>query len=112
MLTALRANFGRISKAAEAVNITRQTHYHWYRHDEEYRNSVDNIKYETYEEFEDMVLEAVIKKLNEGNASVINRCFNTVFSKWAENMAKASPVKPKIITRIKYVSKQDSETKV
>jgi hypothetical protein len=108
MLRALQANFGRVSKAAQAAEITKQTHYNWYKNDEEYRNSVDNIKYECYEEFGDLVFNAVLKKLEEGNTSVINKCFFTLFAKWAEQMAMDNPYRPKLTMKFNYVNKPEN----
>lgn len=110
MLRALQTNLCRVSKAAEIVGITKQTHYNWYKNDEEYRNSVDNIKYESFEEFGDLVFNAVLKKINEGNTAVINRCFFTLFAKWAEQMTRTNPYTPKIIPRIKYIDLKGNET--
>ena len=105
MLRSLRANFGRVTKAANAIQITRQTHYNWYKEDEEYRNQVDNIKYESYDAFGDLVFDTVIKKLTEGNTSVANRCFQTMFSRWAEHMEVTNPFKTRLVARIKYTDK-------
>jgi hypothetical protein len=105
MLKALQGNFGRVSKAAAAAQITKQTHYNWYKNDEEYRHSVDNIKFEGFEEFGDLVFSAVIDKLKEGNTAVVNKCFQTVFADWVGQMERGSPYKPRIITTIKYIDK-------
>lgn len=105
MLKALQANQGFVRKAAALAQIAAQTHYHWYKHDENYRDKVDNIKYETYEDYKDMVIEAVFKKVQEGNASVINKSFHTLFAKWAEQMERANPYRPRLLPKIKYVDK-------
>jgi hypothetical protein len=105
MLQALKISCGAVSKAAAMTQITPQTHYNWYKNDEEYRDRVDNIKYEFFEEMKDIVMEALLKKLKEGNTSVINRSFQTFFGKWAEQMDRANPYRPRLTARIKYVDK-------
>lgn len=41
MLQALKISYGAVSKAATMTQITPQTHYNWYKNDEEYRDRVD-----------------------------------------------------------------------
>lgn len=110
MLKSLQNHSGRVSKAAKAIQITRQTHYNWYKEDEVYRNQVDNIKYECFEELGELVLDSVIAKLNEGNPAVISRCFQLMFSKWVEQMARTNPYRPRMTTKIKYIDKPNHET--
>jgi hypothetical protein len=46
MIEALQKTLGIVSTACKAVNVSRDTHYRWYREDEEYKkavNDVDNI---------------------------------------------------------------------
>ena len=43
MLEALEKSLGVVTSACKAVGIARQTHYEWYKEDEDYRNSVDSI---------------------------------------------------------------------
>lgn len=107
MLRALRSSYGAVRKAAAMVQITPQTHYNWYKHDEDYRDKVDHIKYETFEEYKDLVIEAVFKKVKEGNAAVINKSFHTLFAKWAEQMDRANPYRPRLVPKIRYVDKPD-----
>jgi len=105
MLKALQANYGAVRKASIIAQITTQTHYHWYKYDETYRDKVDTIKYETYEEYKELVIAAVLKKVEEGNAAVINRSFHILFAKWAEQMERANPYRPRLVPKIKYVDK-------
>jgi hypothetical protein len=107
MLRALKVSCGSVTKAAAMVDITPQTHYNWYRNNEVYRDNVDNIKYEVFEGYKDMVIEAVFKKVSEGNTSVINKCFNTLFAKWAEQMERANPYRPRLLPKINYVKKPE-----
>ncbi len=109
MIKALQANYGRISKAADTAQITRQTHYNWYKEDEEYRRRVDNIKYEAFDAFGDLVFDVVIKKLNEGNTAVVNRCFQTMFGRWPEHMEMTNPYKAVIVAKYNYVDKPEDE---
>jgi hypothetical protein len=105
MLKALRELSCNVCKAAERIHITPQTHYNWYKSDEEYRDKVDYIKYEIYEGYKDLVFEAVVKKVREGNATVITRVFYTLFSKWAEQMERANPYRPRLMPKIRYIDK-------
>jgi len=105
MLKALQATYGSVRSAASMAQITPQTHYNWYKYDEDYRDRVDVIKYEAYEEYKDLVIEAVFKKVKEGNAAVINKSFHTLFAKWAEQMERANPYRPRLVPKIKYVDK-------
>jgi len=57
MLSALKASFGRVSMAAEAVGINRCTHYDWLEKDEEYRQA--------YEEINESAIDFVESKLFE-----------------------------------------------
>src|SRR5579863_6964795 len=91
MLKALQATYGTVKRAAAMVQITPQTHYNWYKNDEGYREKVDSLKYELYEDYKDLVMEAVLKKVREGNSSIINRSFQTFFAKWVDQMERANP---------------------
>jgi hypothetical protein len=105
MLTALHASMGAVTKAAAIAEITPQTHYNWYKNDEEYHDRVDNIKFVAYEKYREMVLDAVAKKIEEGNTSVINKCFTAFLAKWPEEMERYNPYKPRTIAVMKYVEK-------
>lgn len=105
MLQSLKVTYGAVSKAAAMTQITPQTHYNWYKNDENYRDRVDNIKYETFEAYKDIILEALLKKVKEGNAAAINRAFQTFFGKWAEQMERVNPYRPRLTARIKYVDR-------
>lgn len=43
MLTALKENYGRVTRSCEAVDIARQTHYNWLKDDPEYKEAVEAI---------------------------------------------------------------------
>lgn len=105
MLKALQATCGAVKKAASIAQITPQTHYNWHKNDEAYRSKVDDIQYEAYEAFKELVMEGVLQKVKEGNTSVINRSFQTFFGKWAEQMDRANPYRPRLRAKIKYFDK-------
>lgn len=105
MLKALRDMLGNVSKAAARIQITPQTHYNWYKNDEDYRDKVDHIKYQIFEDYKDLVIEAVFNKVKEGNASIINRSFQTLFAKWAEQMEMNNPYRPRLLPKINYIDK-------
>ncbi len=110
MLRAMQANLGCVSKAAADAEITKQTHYNWYKNDEVYRESIDNIKYESYEEFRDLVFNAVLKKVNEGDTAVINRCFFTLFNKMTEQMTNDNTYRPRLTAKFNYINKPENGT--
>ena len=103
MLKALEAHYGNVSKATKAVGITRQTHYNWYKENEEYCEKVDLLKVQCHEEFKDLIMEAVIKKIKEGNTQIIALCFKTVCAEDAEQLQKLNPYKPKLKMRIRVM---------
>lgn len=110
MLKALEANHGNVSKAAKATGITRQTHYNWYRQDEEYMDKVDLLKHECHEEFKDLVREGIRKKVIEGNTTILALCYRTLFSEKAMmKMEAMNPYRERMTTRIKYVTREDVE---
>lgn len=43
MIDALEKSLGVVTTACKSVGIARQTHYEWYREDEDYKKSVDSI---------------------------------------------------------------------
>lgn len=43
MIEALTKSLGIVTTACKTVNISRQTHYEWYKKDLEYKKSVDDI---------------------------------------------------------------------
>ena len=43
MIEALEKSLGVVTTACKTVGIARQTHYEWYREDEQYKASVDSI---------------------------------------------------------------------
>ena len=44
LLAALEMSLGIVTEACEKAEITRSRHYVWYKEDEDYRKSVDNIE--------------------------------------------------------------------
>lgn len=44
MIEALNKNLGVITLACKEVGICRQTHYDWYKEDEQYRKAVDDVE--------------------------------------------------------------------
>lgn len=107
MLKAMHITQGVVKDAASLAQITPQTHYGWYKNDESYRDRIDTIKYEIFEEYKDLVLDAVFKKIKEGNTSVINNSFKAFFGRWAEQMERSNPYRPRLTARIKYVNKPE-----
>ena len=103
MLEALIAHHGIVTRAAKATGITPQTHYNWYKEDEEYQSEVEMLKYECYEEFKDIVMEAVLKKINEGNTSIIAMCYKSLFKTKPEQMEMKTPFKQRLKVGINYV---------
>ncbi len=43
MITALEKSLGIVSVAVKTCNISRQTHYRWYKEDEDYKANVDEV---------------------------------------------------------------------
>lgn len=43
MIEALEKSLGVVTTACKSVGISRQTHYEWYREDEQYKKAVDDI---------------------------------------------------------------------
>lgn len=105
MIAALQATCGNVNRAAEKAHISRQAHYNWYKNDEAYREQGDMIKYESYQEFRDLVMESVVQKLKEDNTSVINRCFQNLFAKFPQEMQRGNPYHPRLVAKIKYFHK-------
>jgi hypothetical protein len=103
MLKALAAHYGIVSRACKATGISRQTHYNWYSENEAYRERVDTLKFECHEEFKDIIMQAVIKKINEGNTTIIALCFKAICLKDAETMERLNPYKARIQAAIKVV---------
>jgi hypothetical protein len=103
MLKALQAENGSVRRAAKAARISPQSHYNWYKSSAAYRDGVDTIRYQLYEEYKELVLEAVLEKIKEGNVAVINRSFQAFFAGWVEQMERANPYKPRLTAEIKYV---------
>jgi hypothetical protein len=103
MLKALAAHYGIVSRACKATGISRQTHYNWYSENEAYRERVDTLKFECHEEFKDLIMQAVIKKIKEGNTTIIALCFKTACAKDAECMERLNPYKERITAAIKIV---------
>ena len=102
MLKALSAHYGIVTRAAKAAGITPQTHYNWYRGDEQYAEQVNLIKYECHENFKNLVMDAVIKKVNEGNTTIIAMCYKSLFKDLPERMERGSPfrARPKVAIRV------------
>lgn len=44
MIGAMKRSLGRITEAAEACNISRQTHYNWMKDDEEYKQAIEAVE--------------------------------------------------------------------
>jgi len=105
ILKALRVNYGIVSRAARLAKITPQTHYNWYREDELYAEAVNLIKYESHEQFKDLVMEAVHKKIEEGNTVVIMMCYKSLYKDMPKVLEQGTPFKERIKVGIKVVSK-------
>jgi regulatory Fis family protein len=104
MIKALRASGGIVTRAAKMAGITPQTHYNWYREDEQYADEVVLLKYECHEEFKDLVMEAVRKKIKEGNTTIIAMCYRSVFKDIPTKMEQGTPFKEQVRVGIKVVS--------
>jgi hypothetical protein len=94
MLKALLAYHGIVTRAAAAAGITPTSHYNWYREDQDYQNKVNSIKFQCHEEFKELVMQAVRKKIEEGNTTIIALCYKQVCLKEQENMQNLTPYKP------------------
>lgn len=44
MIQALESSLGVVSIACSKAEVSRETHYRWYREDPDYKSSVDNVK--------------------------------------------------------------------
>jgi hypothetical protein len=104
MLKALEAHHGIVTRAAKAAGITPQTHYNWYREDQDYQNQVEMLKYKCHEEFKDLVMDAVLKKIQEGNTSIIAMCYKSLFKKIHEFLEIKTPYKQNLKAAIRLVS--------
>lgn len=58
-INALQENFGIVTKASEACGISRQTHYNWYKDDEDYKRKVDDIDDICLDFAENVIFEAM-----------------------------------------------------
>ena len=103
MLRALRACNGIVTRSAKAAGITSQTHYNWIREDETYQKNVAAIKFECFEDFKDLVMEAVIKKVKQGNTTIIALCYKTVLAEQAETLQKLSPYRDRLKMSIRVM---------
>lgn len=108
MLKALEACRGNVSKASKATGITRQTHYNWFKEDNEYNNSVSKLRFECHEQFKDLIMDAVIKKIEQGNTAIIALCFKAVCMKNIENLESLNPFKERLKAVYKLVDHQSA----
>ncbi len=107
MLRALETYFGNVAKATRAVGITRQTHYNWYNEDDDYADKVNIIKYECHEDFKNLVMDSVRKKIEQGNTAIIALCYKNLFMGDArERLDVRSPIKFRPLAAIKLVDRQ------
>ena len=67
MLEALEIQMGNVSKAAEATNIARCSHYEWIEADPEYKKAVDGIN----EGLIDFVESELVKRIKSGDTTGI-----------------------------------------
>lgn len=65
MIEALEKSLGIVTAACKTVGIARQTHYEWYKEDEDYRNRVDSIADMTL----DFAESQLHKQIKEGNST-------------------------------------------
>lgn len=61
MLELLKANNGNVSESCEKLGITRQLHYHWMKHDEEYAKMVADIDEDNIDFAESQLRKAIRK---------------------------------------------------
>jgi hypothetical protein len=59
MLTALKENYGRVTRSCEAVDISRQTHYNWLKDDPEYKEAVEAIDEAAIDHVESKLFEKI-----------------------------------------------------
>lgn len=59
MLAELKASYGRITQAAEAAGIVRQTHYNWIKDDPEYKALADDIDEAAIDHVESKLFEKI-----------------------------------------------------
>ena len=58
-LKALTQSLGRVTEAAEALNMSRQTHYNWMKTDEKYKEAVESIADEALDFVESKLFELI-----------------------------------------------------
>ena len=76
MLTALKENYGRVTRSCEAVDIARQTHYNWLKDDPEYKEAVEAIDEAAIDHVESKLFEridgvTVSKGVNEVGEAIV-----------------------------------------
>lgn len=59
MIQALESSLGVVSVACSKADVSRETHYRWYREDEEYKAKVDDVKNVSLDFAESMLLENI-----------------------------------------------------
>lgn len=65
MIEALEKSLGIVTAACKTVGIARQTHYEWYKEDEDYRSRVESISDMTL----DFAESQLHKQIKEGNST-------------------------------------------
>jgi endonuclease III-like uncharacterized protein len=86
MIAALQANEGNVKIAAEAINISEQTHYRWCREDNTYNNAVGSIRDIRIRHMKEKLLEIAMKKIEEGNITTLNKMLSLTFKNFHEEI--------------------------
>ena len=86
MLTALEANECTVKMAAETVKISEGTHYRWCREDNTYNNAVGSIKDIRLRHTKEKLFEIAMKKIEEGNITVLNKMLSLAYKNFAEEI--------------------------
>lgn len=62
MIQSLEKSLGVVSVACQKAEVSRETHYKWYRQDDDYKAKVDNVKNICLDFAESMLLENIKSK--------------------------------------------------
>lgn len=108
MLSALEANFGNVKKAAKLINIAPSTHYRWLKEDWDYAEKAENIRDISFRNVKDSLLEEALKKVQKGDAAVLNKMMAIFFKNVPEEMARVSRYNNvPLRVGIKYIDKPE-----
>lgn len=112
MLNALEQHDGNIRVSAREAGISERTHYRWCREDNTYNNAVGSLVDIRIRHAKEMLLDAAMQKIGEGNIPVLNKMLDIFYKNFSDEIRKSNlynedPYEPEVMEEMEYYEEEE-----